>query len=93
MALWTVIKGLNVELSWAKKETQAVTGYVVYIRDSDGDFIETDLCEAKRFRQNCKIEMSDLWAEPFSLQQGEEIAFKVAATNIVGTSEPSQISE
>ena len=75
-----------------------VTSFVVQIRQSNGNWNEEPTyCNARNdetviANRLCAIPISALTQAPFLLKQGDIVVARVAATNLIGTSDYSSLS-
>jgi len=74
-----------------------ITGYVLTIRKSDGDYAEETVnCDGSDSSiiaaTQCTVPVSVLLASPYSLSWGNQVYTIVTATNLVGTSVNSAVS-
>ena len=93
-----VLNDLFIDFTWDEiyNGGSEITGYQISIRESNEYKWTTELinCDGSQSAivssRTCSIPVSALRAEPFTLDWGDSVYYKMTATNAVGTSGESQ---
>lgn len=88
----TANNGVNVDITWVAPSSNGgstITGYAVYIKQSDNSFsMDSSNC-AEADVLTCSVPMSVLTASPFSLSEGDSVEVYVKAKNTIDYSDQS----
>lgn len=97
LAVVTAVSGSDITFTWSEPydNEDAVTGYVLKIRQSDGVYLEdTAICDgvALATAKVCTVTMATLKSASYSLTYGDLAQAIVSASNAIGASSFSQVN-
>jgi hypothetical protein len=90
----STIENANADLTWSAPYNGGtpITAYTIQIRNSDGVTYSQDLANCDGTDSTivadamCSVPTAVLLASPFNLEYGDDVYYKVLATNVIGSS-------